>query len=224
VLPQLLEAIEAEGAGAPSQAYDLVTAGLHVGMGPGELRPLAEMVGSYPRHRLPLDSPWRRLLEGQFAEASGDMDAAAELYVAAANELGTAPSVIAGHRGSAHVAAARALIALGRLDEARQHVRQAERHLARWHGWRVDELRAIERRLGLGDEPSGPAALTPREREVAALLAEGLTNSAVAERLFISPRTAAVHVSNILAKLGMSSRAEVAAWAASGGLDAEASA
>jgi DNA-binding NarL/FixJ family response regulator len=49
------------------------------------------------------------------------------------------------------------------------------------------------------------------------LLAEGLTNAQLAERLYISPRTAAVHVSNILQKLGMASRAEVAAWAARAG-------
>jgi DNA-binding NarL/FixJ family response regulator len=48
---------------------------------------------------------------------------------------------------------------------------------------------------------------------VAALLAEGLSNAGLAERLYISPRTAAVHVSNILSKLGMASRTEVAAWA-----------
>lgn len=65
---------------------------------------------------------------------------------------------------------------------------------------------------------SGPDSLTPREREVAGLLAEGLTNAGLAERLYISPRTAAVHVSNILSKLGMSSRAEVAAWAVREGL------
>ena len=60
--------------------------------------------------------------------------------------------------------------------------------------------------------------LTGREREVAALLAEGLTNGQLAERLFISPKTAAVHVSNILAKLGLSSRAEIAAWAVRHGI------
>ena len=48
---------------------------------------------------------------------------------------------------------------------------------------------------------------------LAALIAEGLTNSQLAERLYISPRTAAVHVSNILMKLALSGRAEVAAWA-----------
>ena len=55
--------------------------------------------------------------------------------------------------------------------------------------------------------------LTSREREVAALVADGLTNGQLAERLFISPKTAAVHVSNILAKLGLATRAEIAAWA-----------
>ena len=220
MLPRLLAAIDDEGVGSPSQAHDLIAGGLRAGMASDELRPLAERVGSYPRHRFSPDNPWVQLLEGQFAEADGRIAEAAELYVAAAADLGHAPTVIAGHRGTAHVRAARTLVALGRLAEARAQVAMAEKYLARWRGWRVDELRAVERRLGLGDEPSGPAVLTPREREVAALLAEGLTNSVVAERLYISPRTAAVHVSNILAKLGMSSRAEVAAWAASGGLDA----
>ena len=52
------------------------------------------------------------------------------------------------------------------------------------------------------------------KREVVALLAEGLTNAELARRLYISPKTASVHVSNILAKLGMTSRAEIAAFAA----------
>jgi len=54
---------------------------------------------------------------------------------------------------------------------------------------------------------------------VAALLAEGLSNGEVARRLYITTKTASVHVSNILAKLGMSSRAEVAAWAVRAGLN-----
>jgi DNA-binding NarL/FixJ family response regulator len=116
------------------------------------------------------------------------------------------------------VGAARCLIALGSLDAARRHAAAAAEHLARWGGWRVAELEAVQRRLGLGAEVSGPDSLTPREREVAALLAEGLTNAALAERLFISPRTAAVHVSNILSKLGMGSRTEVATWAVREGL------
>jgi DNA-binding CsgD family transcriptional regulator len=69
---------------------------------------------------------------------------------------------------------------------------------------------------GSSTRPDGD--LTGREREVAALLADGLTNGQLAERLFISPKTAAVHVSNILAKLGLSSRAEIAAWAVRHGI------
>jgi DNA-binding CsgD family transcriptional regulator/tetratricopeptide (TPR) repeat protein len=60
---------------------------------------------------------------------------------------------------------------------------------------------------------SGEALLTPREREVLALVAEGRTNRAIADELFISVKTASVHVSNILAKLGAASRTEAAAWA-----------
>lgn len=55
---------------------------------------------------------------------------------------------------------------------------------------------------------------------MAALLVEGVSNAEIARRLYISTKTASVHVSNILAKLGMSSRAEIAAWAARGGIGA----
>ena len=67
-------------------------------------------------------------------------------------------------------------------------------------------------------EVEGPAELTPRVREVAALLGEGLSNGEIATRLFISPKTASVHVSNILAKLSMTSRAEIAVYAVRSGL------
>ena len=60
--------------------------------------------------------------------------------------------------------------------------------------------------------PALPAVLTTREREIAALIAAGYSNRAIAEELVISPATAARHVANILAKLGFTSRAQVAAW------------
>jgi DNA-binding CsgD family transcriptional regulator len=63
-------------------------------------------------------------------------------------------------------------------------------------------------------EPSDPAeslGLTARERDVLRLVAEGRTNRQIAEELFISPKTASVHVSNILAKLAVSTRGEAAA-------------
>jgi non-specific serine/threonine protein kinase len=62
--------------------------------------------------------------------------------------------------------------------------------------------------------------LSRREREVLALVAEGLTNRQIAERLVISPVTARNHVSSILTKLGMENRTQAAAWLASGGAHA----
>ncbi len=62
------------------------------------------------------------------------------------------------------------------------------------------------------------AVLTPREQEVLALLAQGRTNRQVGAALFISEKTASVHVSNILAKFGAASRAEAVAIAAARGL------
>jgi predicted ATPase/DNA-binding CsgD family transcriptional regulator/tetratricopeptide (TPR) repeat protein len=69
--------------------------------------------------------------------------------------------------------------------------------------------------VGPGEETAPvPSTLTPRERQVAMLIAGGASNKAIAEELFISPSTAARHVANIMAKLGFRSRTQIAAWAA----------
>ncbi|MGE0139942.1 MAG: LuxR C-terminal-related transcriptional regulator [Ilumatobacteraceae bacterium] len=113
--------------------------------------------------------------------------------------------------GTLLVALAQALQATGDRSGAQRAAESALEALARWPGWRRDRAEALAERLaGTTLRPAGE--LTARESEVAALIAEGLTNGQLAERLFISPKTAAVHVSNILAKLGLGSRAEVAAW------------
>jgi DNA-binding NarL/FixJ family response regulator len=56
------------------------------------------------------------------------------------------------------------------------------------------------------------SGLTPREQEVAALVAQGLNNRQIAEHLVISERTAENHISHVLDKLGLDSRTNVATW------------
>jgi DNA-binding CsgD family transcriptional regulator len=59
-----------------------------------------------------------------------------------------------------------------------------------------------------------PGGLTRREREIAGLLAEGLSNKEIATRLVISQRTVETHVDHVLGKLGLSSRSQVVSWVA----------
>jgi DNA-binding CsgD family transcriptional regulator len=77
---------------------------------------------------------------------------------------------------------------------------------------RAGELGRAGRGRGAEDEPWRP--LTIREFEVARQVAAGLTNAQIATELFVSPKTVSAHVEHILAKLGASRRAEIAAWAA----------
>ncbi|GIJ45648.1 LuxR family transcriptional regulator [Virgisporangium aliadipatigenens] len=176
-------------------AHDLISAGLAAKLPAPALRPLIGRLVARPES-------WRWLLDAQLDEADGSPDRALADYVRV-TEAAELPKPVL---GTAHVGAARVLLAAGRAAEARQHVARAAELLARWGGWRVaalDELRA-------GGAAPVLDALTPRELEVARLVAAGLTNAELARRLFISPRTAAVHVSNILSKLEISSRTEVA--------------
>lgn len=106
----------------------------------------------------------------------------------------------------------------GRLT-ADSVVRTARRH-ARVTGHVVEvESREVQR---FERPPDGPgllmlapaegAGLTPRETEVAALVAEGLSNRQIAEQLFVSLRTVDAHTDHIRSKLGASSRLQVALW------------
>ncbi|GAA4479334.1 hypothetical protein GCM10023094_24310 [Rhodococcus olei] len=88
---------------------------------------------------------------------------------------------------------------------------------ARKEGGALDFDAAIA--YALGEQAPSPsktlgssAKPTKREREVAELIAEGLTNKEIAARLTISPRTAQGHVEHLLTKLGFTSRAQIAAW------------
>ena len=107
------------------------------------------------------------------------------------------------------------------LAAARGLGREAVTRL-RAQGAALDASSAVELALAPpppppGASPAGPGApggLTPREREIVALIVQGRSNKAIGEELVISPATAARHIANILLKLGFSSRAQVAAWAA----------
>jgi DNA-binding NarL/FixJ family response regulator len=86
-------------------------------------------------------------------------------------------------------------------------------------GGDADAAASFLRRLGVKAARTGPkgvGALTKREREVLSLLAEGLSNAEIAERLYVSRKTVQHHVAHILSKLGVRSRAEAAAEAVRG--------
>jgi DNA-binding NarL/FixJ family response regulator len=122
---------------------------------------------------------------------------------ALAHEDAAVALLIAGERdrGSAHADVALGLYA--QLDARRESARAEAR------------LRAAGLRRGRRGRRRRPAsgweALTPSERRVAELAAEGLTNPQIAERLVVSRHTVATHVSHALAKLGLRSRHELAA-------------
>jgi len=97
-------------------------------------------------------------------------------------------------------------------------------------GHRMTIDTAIAMTLGEGDgspKPSSVAAagpsssLTDRECQIVALLAAGKSNADIGRTLVVSTRTAETHVRHIMDKLGLSSRAQIAAWAASGGMDSD---
>jgi len=120
---------------------------------------------------------------------------------------------------------AEALLSAGEREQAAEAARAAHQTAVRLEAAPLRAaLEALARRarldLGMGvpNEP-GRAGLTPRELEVLRLLLAGKSNRQIAEQLFISGKTASVHVTNILAKLGVHSRLEAAARARELGLD-----
>jgi DNA-binding NarL/FixJ family response regulator len=80
------------------------------------------------------------------------------------------------------------------------------------------ESESVSERASISERAHRVAFLTDREREVLTLVSDGATNCAIAKRLFISPKTASVHVSRILTKLDASTRTEAAAIAQAAGL------
>ncbi|GLY06530.1 MULTISPECIES: LuxR family transcriptional regulator [Actinoplanes] len=212
-LDALFDALTEQTWRSGEQAHDLVSAALEIGL-PGHRTDLMAEALLGPGD----GDGYRGLVEAQVAESHGRTAEALAGYRSAAGAPGLTPAA----RGTARVGAARCLLAGARPDQAATELEAATALLAGWGGWRVAQLTRMRARLGMapagaGAAVTGPGALTPREREVAVLVSEGLTNVELARHLVISPKTAAVHVSNILRKLDVASRTRVGEALAAGG-------
>jgi non-specific serine/threonine protein kinase len=105
------------------------------------------------------------------------------------------------------------------LGVARRALPAAEYRAALAKGSTMDRYEAIAFALGESPRPGSAARrsrprLTHREQEVAALVAQGMSNSQIAATLVISVRTVETHVQHIMDKLGCSTRVQIAAWSA----------
>ena len=154
---------------------------------------------------------------GLVAEAEGDLDTARsriedaiDLFHQCGDPFETARS---------RLDLARVLAALGRSEPAAEQARVAHEALAGMQA-EHEAQRAGALLSELGDPASADAAsvLTPRELGVLKLVAQGLSNTEIAQRLVLSEHTVHRHLANILRKLDLSSRAAAAAWGTRAGL------
>jgi DNA-binding CsgD family transcriptional regulator/tetratricopeptide (TPR) repeat protein len=151
------------------------------------------------------------------ALAGGDPQGAAEI---AFESAGLAEGVRARTEAArSRAVAGRALAVAGERARAVETLREAEAELDACGAVRMrSEARRELRKLGARVEPRGPASaagagigsLSSREREVADLVTQRKTNREIAEGLFLSEKTVETHLRNIFAKLGVSSRVDVA--------------
>ncbi|GAA4058477.1 helix-turn-helix transcriptional regulator [Actinomadura miaoliensis] len=178
-----------------------------------------------PRAWLGLEGrAWLARAEAEHARARGANDPELWRRTVTAFEYGTPGGGFVYEVARSRWRLAEALVEHGARDEAaaewRSAVTVAERLGARPLRKALADLGTRARLAAASPAAaSGPlATLTAREREVLRLVAEGRNNRQIAETLFISPKTASVHVSNILAKLDVASRTQAAALAHREGL------
>lgn len=174
------------------------------------LREVDRLVGTTPL-RASVD-----LADGLVAAASGEHDAARTLFEDAVDGFERAGGRYDAAR--ARIELATSLVALGRSDAASSEAAAGEAPLRELGA--VPEAERARRVLSASrrDGSSALASVTPREREVLSLLAAGLTNREIAGRLVVSEHTVHRHVTNVLRKLGLPSRAAAAAHAVRHGL------
>ena len=180
----------------------------------GALNGFRELGDRWSCARTVEDVAWLALEEGQVAEAVRLLGAADVRYKAEGVPLAEA------HHAPGEPALADVRAALGESAFAA--------------AWAAGRALALEEALDLAlallgavstppakeaeKEPADATGLTGREREVLRLLSQGLTDRQIADALFISPRTVNYHVTNLLAKLGLTSRTAAAAYATRHGL------
>ena len=165
---------------------------------------------------LPLAEAWLLHARAAIALDAGDAEAAAEvaLEAAAHGEAVEAPLTAARCRTLAGIA----LAAAGRRDDGVRELTRAEAELsqigaARHRDEAARELRRLGERVSARQRRGGGEgldALSGREREIAELVAEGRTNREIGEQVFLSEKTIEGHLTRIFAKLGVTSRVEVA--------------
>jgi DNA-binding CsgD family transcriptional regulator len=173
------------------------------------LRPVAEAAGTEAM------LGELRACEGAVALAAGDADGARKHFEDAVDLFARGRNPYEGARCRLDLGAA--LAALERRDAALTEVRAAADVLRRL-GARAAVERADRLRVRLeGEAPpraAGPEGLSPRQVDVLRLVARGLSNRDIGEKLFVSEFTVKRHVADILSKLDLPSRAAAAAWAA----------
>ena len=189
----------------------------------GELLRIAREGAAFPKRPKFILGPegrgWLARAEAEYQRASGDNEPRA--WQAVLDAFG--PAYVY-ETARTRWRLAEALAEAGQRDEAEQQWRQAAQTADRLGAKPLRRmLDDLARRARIGTAPDLPdgavlASLTSREREVLRLLAAGRSNREIAAVLFIAPKTASVHVSNILGKLGASSRTEAAAIAHREGL------
>lgn len=166
---------------------------------------------------LPMARAWADRAEAEVLLARGDAKAAAELALSAAAGAGELNARI--DRAVSRELAGRALLAAGDEEAAAAQFALAAEEFdeckAFRHRDRVEhELGRLGHRTSRRSRPAaegtGLESLTGREREVAQLLVERMTNAEIAEKLFLSEKTVESHLRNIFRKLDVGSRVEVA--------------